>query len=110
MILKLSDPQDEKGDANFLFLNFFDKDVTAALGLHPLYSPGVKEITAVSTVTEFQDVRWADLRNVDPPLSKALIPTLRFNLDTELGAFAEEGRAILERVDHRDESVSSPRD
>ena len=105
VILKLSDPQDEKGDANFLYLNIFDKDVAAVLGLsipaippHPLFSPGVKEITPMNSVTEFQDVRWADLRKVEPPLLKALIPKLLFNLDTDFGAFAEESLAILERA------------
>jgi serine protease AprX len=104
VVLKLSDPRDEKGDENFLYLNMFDKDVAAPLGLpipatpaRSLSSPGTKAITPVGTVTEFQDVRWKDLRNVEPPLSEALIPKLLFNLDTEFGAFVKESQSILER-------------
>jgi len=51
----------------------------------------------LSSVKEYQDVRWCDLTKIQVPLSSDLISSFWFNLDTKFGTFTDTGRAILER-------------
>ena len=51
----------------------------------------------LSSVKEYQDVRWCDLTKLQVPFSSDLISSFWFNLDTKFGTYTDTARTILER-------------
>ncbi len=65
-----------------------DKQISARF--HP-------NIKILSSVKEYEDVRWCDLTKIPAPLTTDIISTLWFNQDTRFGTFSAVGQAILEK-------------
>ena len=58
------------------------------------FRPNIK---LLSSVKEYQDVRWCDLTKIQAPLTLDLISSFTFNLDTKFGTFTDMSRTTLEK-------------
>jgi hypothetical protein len=58
------------------------------------FQPNIK---ILSSVKEYQDVRWCDLTKIQAPLTLDLISSFTFNLDTKFGTFTDMSRTTLEK-------------
>ena len=100
--MRFSMKESNENDRNFIFLDLYEPATIRLLGVSPKklnYSELIAHFTKnITSLKEFQDVRWANLTSIDDTLTYEKIATLTYNKDSKFKKHITDAEQIMENA------------